>query len=145
VATYVITPMIVKRLDLDLVGARPCPNRDNDWYFLCPAKNGYDGTKRYAIAALTTVEPAAVIVADYSLWRPLLFMQRIEHVRPDVSVVFIEPLLPGDRILAFLHEQMQIRPVYFATNAPAEYYGLDRVYRDFRLEERTPVFRLRNR
>ena len=142
VLVYALTPAITKKIGRDIVHARRCPFRDNAWYFLFPPKAGYAGARRYADAALVAVDSSAVILADYSLWRPLVYLQRVEGRRPDVAIVFVQPLCQGDSVVRCLEGWTERRPTYLATDEPAEYYCLDRIRTRFRLSPVPPVFRV---
>jgi hypothetical protein len=130
-----------KAAGVDLVGARAAPYRDNAVYFMWPPKNGDTGPRRYAAEALASLPPKAYLITDYTLWRPMLLLQRVEGVRPDVELVFVEPLLKkgvDEAIRAVPAE----RAVYLATDTPAAYYQLERVRAAFTLEREGVVVRV---
>lgn len=126
-------------LGIDLVGARPAPMRDNDLYFLFPPKTGDRGPREYAEAALSAAPQDALLVTDYTLWRPLLFVQTTEGLRPDVGLVFVERLF-REGVDNWIARQPCDRPVVLATDRPASYYQLDRVRQRFGLEPIGPAF-----
>jgi len=137
---YAAAPILSRLAHVDLVRARPCAYRDNDRYFLQPWKNGDPGARRYAEAALRAASPDAILVADYTLYQPLAYLQRIEHARADVSLVMADELVVGEGVDAYLERHVDAHPVYLAASAPPAYYQLDRVLTRFALEEHAPVF-----
>ena len=141
IATYAIAASVSRPLGMDLVGARQAPYRDREWYFLWPPKNGDYGPRRYAEEALKAVEPGALIVTDYTLWRPMLFMQKVEHLREDVELSFVERQL-GVGVDKYVAQEIERRPVYFATDDPPRYYQLDKIEKRFTLTKEGVVFRL---
>ena len=138
---YLTTIKTSQSLHVDLVGARHAPFRDNNWYFLWPAKNGDWGPRRFAAAALGETAQNGVLVADYTLWRPLLFLQLVEGRRPDVRIQFVEPLFRHgvDRYIAQVPCD---RAVYLATDDPPDYYELPAITRQFALERQKVVVRV---
>lgn len=126
-------------IGIDLVGARPAPGRDNNMYFLFPPKTGDRAPREYAEATLAAAPPNALLVADYTLWRPLLFVQAAEGMRPDVKLVFVERLF-SEGVDNWIARQPCDRPVMLATDRPPHYYQLDRVKARFGLRPLGPAF-----
>ena len=56
---YPAVPAAATYLEVDVTGARPCPERDNNWYFLFPPKQYDDGPRRFAGGALDAAAAAA--------------------------------------------------------------------------------------
>lgn len=149
IATYAATVPVTRALGITLFSAREVIHRDNAWFFLWPPKSGDWGPRRFAEEAFAAVEPRAVLITDYTLWRPLLFLQAVEGARDDVELVFVEPLFrgrdAGEGVDAFIARQDCARPVYLAADRPASYYELDAVLARFGLEPAGPVFRVTGR
>ena len=129
---------------LNLTGAREAPYRDADLYFLWPPKNGDFGPRKYAEEALQSVEPNALLIADYTLWRPLRFVQAVEHQREDVELVFVEMLLSGG-VDNYINTQINSRAIYLATNNPGRYYQLDRIQARFNISRVGVVYHVLER
>lgn len=141
VATYATVVQVSRVTGVDLVGARQAPYRDNAAYFMWPAKNGDTGPRRYAEEALAAMPQGAVLIVDYTLWRPLLLLQRVEGVRGDVELRFVEKLLkPG--VAEFIAGVPPERAVYLGTDTPAAYYQLDRVKAAYGLQREGVVVRV---
>lgn len=72
---YQATPPVAVRLGMDLTGARSVPFRDQA-YFLRPWKAGYTGTERFAGEVYDVARPGDLVVADFTLYRVLSYLQR---------------------------------------------------------------------
>lgn len=139
---YLAAIHAMQRLGIDLVGARAAPYRDNAWYFMWPPKNGDVAPRRYAQEALQAVDHDAVLIADYTLWRPLYFMQVIEGVRPDVTLQWVEKLAWHGSIADYIATLPCSRSVYLAANTPAEYYQLADITKRYTLQQAGVVFKI---
>ncbi len=135
---YIVAVLETERLGIDLVGARTMPYRDNASYFMLPWKRDDTGPRRYAEEALTAAKPNAVLIADYSLWRPLLLLQTVEGMRPDVKLVWAERLMWHSTIRDYIEGVPCMPPVipsvYLATDIPAAYYQLDELRKYYPIE-----------
>ena len=87
VAVYMTAPALAQRLNLSLGTRQDIPYRNDYEYFLRPWKSGYTGAERFAREALETVEPNAMLCADSTTVAPLLYMQEVRGLRPDVKIV----------------------------------------------------------
>ncbi len=86
-AVYVMAPRLATRLNL-VIGTRgDIAHRDDYAFFLQPWKTGYRGAERFAREVLEAAAPDALIYADTTTVAPLLYMQEVEGVRPDVKIV----------------------------------------------------------
>jgi hypothetical protein len=139
---YIAAIETTKYLGVDVVGARPLPYRDNAWYFMWPAKRHDIGPRKYAEEALAAIEKNGVLIADYTLWRPLYFMQAVEQLRPDVQLVWEERLLWSGTVLHYIDSLPCNKAVYLATNMPPEYYQLADITKKYRVEPAGIVFKV---
>jgi hypothetical protein len=142
VLLYAVTPLICERLNIDLVKARTCPFRDNNRFFLQPWKQGDEGARQFATQALADADPNSVIVVVYTLWRPMLYLQRVEGIRPDVQLVWVEPLQKQDAVVDFIKTTIAKKPLYLAAVEPMHYYDYDRVRRYYQAEQDGLLYRL---
>lgn len=142
---YITAIHTAQHFKLDLVGARSMPYRDNDHYFMWPGKRGDVGPRRYAEEALTAAKPNAILIADYSLWRPLYALQAIEGVRRDVKLLWVEPLTWRGSVASYIAQAPCTQPLYLATDTPAEYYQLREVEKRWPLEKRGVVVEVSGR
>ncbi len=138
---YVATINATKLLGIDLVGARTVPYRDNAWYFMWPSKRGDFGPRKYAEEALKAVDKDAVLIADYTLWQTLYFMQAVEWMRPDVKLVWVEPLLPKG-VAHYIAQLPAGTPVFLAINTPPQYYQLAEIQKRYSLKQKGVVFKV---
>jgi len=137
--TYNLVPPALKALGIDLLRARKIPFRDNYTFFLNPSKRGERGARRFGEAAFQVVKPNSVLIADYTPHSVLLYLQKVEGVRPDVILVssyYYDELKDLNRILA---EYASEHPIYLADTTPG-YYKMGDLEKNFRLVPAGPVF-----
>lgn len=139
---YIATIYTTQLLGVDLVKARIVPYRDNAWYFMWPSKRGDMGARQYATEALAAVEKNTLLIADYTLWRPLYFMQAVENMRPDVNLVWVENLRWRSSVLDYIKTIDCKQSVYLATNTPPEYYQLKDILTQHSLKQVGVVFKV---
>lgn len=87
IAVYAVAPGLAQRGNLSLGTRQDIPYRNDYEYFLQPWRTGYTGAERFARAALETAESNAIVCADSTTVAPLLYVQEVKGVRPDVKVV----------------------------------------------------------
>lgn len=88
-------PAIAKAVSLPVPGRKDLPLRDAARYWLSPWKGGEDSAGRFARLALRQVPPVATIIADSTSLYPLLWVQTVERVGPDVRLVGSGQIPPG--------------------------------------------------
>jgi hypothetical protein len=120
ILTYAILPSLLQSMSLPLPNIRDLPGREPVSFFLWPAKNGYYGAAEYGSAALSSLPPDSILLADHTPYETLAYLQIVESVRPDIQLVKIEP---EQDLGAVLEELEANRPIYLADNNPA-YYNL---------------------
>lgn len=136
---YSTTVWASRTLGIDFVGARIAPLRDNTSYFLWPPKSGDYGPRIFAERVLSDAPTGAVLIADYTLWRPIYFVQAVESFRTDVEVQFVERLF-REGVDNWIAQQPCERRVFLATVNPPQYYQLDRIEARFDLVERGSLY-----
>jgi len=87
VAVYAVAPGLAQHWNLPIRTRQDIPYRNDYQYFLQPWRTGYTGAERFAREALETAEPNAIICADSTTVAPLLYVQEVKGVRPDVKIV----------------------------------------------------------
>jgi len=120
VAVYAAAPELAQRLNLSLGTRQDIPYRNDYEYFLRPWRTDYTGAERFAREALEAVEPNAVICADTTTVAPLLYVQEVKGLRPDVKIVTGVARSPGaprveEQTFGPLLEQC---PVYIVSKQP---------------------------
>ena len=87
VLAYFAAPAVAERMNVQ-IGTRGDLAYRNDYeFFLEPWKTGDTGADRFATEALTGAEPSAIILADTTTVGPLLYVQEVRGLRPDVKIV----------------------------------------------------------
>jgi hypothetical protein len=87
VAVYAAAPGVAQRLNVQIGTRGDLPYRNDYEYFLRPWKTGDVGAERFAAEALTGAAADAVIYADTTTVGPLLYVQEVKGLRPDVKIV----------------------------------------------------------
>jgi hypothetical protein len=137
--TYFATPRLLATLDLNPLNVRELPGRDPNRFFLWPPKHDEWGARDYAESALEALPQAGVLVADHTPLEPLLFLQEVEGLRPDVRLIKIEP---GDDLSPILDKYSPDIPVFLADENP-DYYAWQEIP-GASLEQVRVVWRLEN-
>jgi len=117
---YALAPSLVRHLDIELGTRGDVPFRDDAAYFLTPWKRGEQGAERFASTVLSEVGPGAVIYADTITAGPLLVLQQIQGIRPDVKIVSPIAVSPGAPELNETSVDRLVRavPVYVTSTRP---------------------------
>ena len=87
IGVYAASPILARKMQLNIGTRDDIPYRDDYKYFLQPWKTGYKGAERFADEALDLVAENAVIYADTTTVAPLLLVQQVKGKRPDAKVV----------------------------------------------------------
>jgi hypothetical protein len=89
IPAYYMAPKFAGKLGFEIGSGRIIDYRDDKTYFLWPWRTGYKGAERFAVEALFTVEPPAIIYADATTAPPLLYAQQAMKARErsDVKIV----------------------------------------------------------
>lgn len=85
-AVYAAVPSALRALGAPVTLGRALPFRDELSYWVRPWKFDDHSAERFARAALEGVEHGSVILADWTALFPLLLVQSIQGLRPDVVV-----------------------------------------------------------
>lgn len=124
VGVYRLAPELVSRLDTQRQDVRYVPGPNSRYFVLWPPKTNYYDARAFAESALNDAPPDALLLADPMLASPMLFLQQVERVRPDVRVRFccwdIEQALAAGAG----------RPIALADNA-ASVYPIDRLQQEY--------------
>lgn len=74
------------------------------------------------------------MITDYTLWRPIYFVQVVESFRTDVEVRFVERLF-REGVDNWIAQQPCGQRIFLATLTPPEYYQLERIEARFEIVE----------
>ena len=132
IAAYELTPRVVSRAGIDLLGARDLPYRDNNWFFLHPGKRGMDGPERYLSEVFQVVKPGGTVVADFTLFTILDYGQRVQGRRKDIVVVKSSDIDRQRDIGSLASGRIPLRPVYVCGSDP-RYYNMESISGQYRL------------
>lgn len=88
VVVYAAAPAMAAEVGVNISTRSDVPYRDDSKYFLVPWKTGYRGAERFATEALEAVEDDAIICADSTTAAPLLYVQEVKSIRPDVKIIW---------------------------------------------------------
>jgi hypothetical protein len=91
ISLYNSAPYIARKLGGNVLGIRSLPYRDNDAYFLNPIKRGYAGARRFGEEVLAQVETKAMVIADFTPYTVLKYLQLVEKKRQDIDLVYTGP------------------------------------------------------
>lgn len=136
---YAVVPSIASRFNTDLSGAREAPMRNNNTYFLWPPKISDAGPSEYARRVYSVLKPGDTLIADYTLWRPLLYYQKLKGRGRDVSLIFVERLL-GVGVDQYLDKNISKGRIFLASSSPPSYYQLDRISRRYSLKSDDVIY-----
>lgn len=120
----------------DTLGIREIPGRPALAYFLNPSKRGYTGAAWFATAALEDLPPNATIIADYTVAMPMMYLQQVEGLRPDVQIAS----LAGSDQIPFAIQSAENGPVFLALTG--KYYDTETLSEYFTIEPAGAVHRL---
>jgi len=138
IAVYSQLPVLLRRsgFTAERLGSREFPGRDSLTFFLWPGKRGYTGARWFAETVMATLPGGAILIADYTLAEPLIYLQEVEGWRPDVTLA---ELYPAEQ-LPFVREHRPSRPIFLAdTNV---YYDIDGLSEEFELAPTGLVYEL---
>ncbi len=111
---------LLNSLDANPLAIRELPGREPNTYFLWPPKSGDWGAHIYGTGLLEGLPADSVVLADYTPYETLKYLQVVEGLRPDVHLVKIEP---GDDLAALCASFGSAVPLYLADDDP-RYYNL---------------------
>ncbi len=92
VPVYINAPKIADKMNYNIGSGRKIPFRNDTEYFLHPWKMNYNGAEEFALVALKSVKPPAVIYADATTAPPLLLAQEVQRVRADENIKIVSSI-----------------------------------------------------
>jgi hypothetical protein len=118
IATYYAAPVLLERVNIDLVKARSLPYRDNTRFFLLPDKRNEFGAERFGREVFEMVEPNSIVVADFTPIAVLRYFQNIRRLRSDIrlELVDFEALK-----IEFIDRHINTSPIYLANDLEPDY------------------------
>ena len=119
IGLYRVTPVIVQHIAPGIIPSRDLPGRQASTFFLWPPKRGYLGARQFAQDTLDVLPADAMLIADWTIFAPLRYLQDVEGQRRDVVLVQVDPL--GMQAIRANNG----RRALFLANADPRYYPLD--------------------
>jgi hypothetical protein len=136
VGLYRFTPTILDRVAPNVLGARDLPGRPATEFFLWPSKRGDEGSRRFADATLGTLPAHSVLAADWTLYTPLSYLQKVEGRRHDVTLLEM-----SSTTTTVLIDNRHSRPIFLADDY-VPYYSLHELGQFFELQPAGLAYRL---
>ena len=87
IPTYILVPVLAQKMQLRMLTKRPIPYCNDYVWFLRPWKTGYKGPQHFADDVFAIAEPNAIVYADSTTVRPLLYNQQVKGRRGDVRII----------------------------------------------------------
>lgn len=139
IGLYRVAPVIVQRIAPGIIPSRDLPGRRASTFFLWPPKRGYLGARQFAQATLDLLPADAILIADWTIFAPLQYLQEVEGQRRDVLLVQVDPV--GMQVI---RENNGRRPLFLA-NADPRYYPMDEFNARFQQQSVGQIFALQLR
>ena len=142
--SLILTPVLyaVAPQFISLNRPRTLPGRDETRYWISPWKCGESSAQKFAMDALSAVEPNAVIMADDTTAHPIALVQQLFNLRPDVRIeneVLGSDLGDPDEDFDGFLDRLRSRPLYLVSDHPKY---LPPVLLKFELQPVGPLFRV---
>jgi hypothetical protein len=102
---------------------RSLPGREPNTFFLWPGKQNYHGAALYGTEAMSGLPEGSAMIADHTPYETLVYLQRVEHLRPDIQLIKIEA---GQTLAPIVASLPAAHPIYLADNDP-RYYNLETI------------------
>lgn len=135
VITYRATPDLMQKANFTFRKGRYVPGPNSRYFVLWPPKSGYYDARDYAEAVLARMPQNGVLLADPILATPIVFLQNVEGLRRDVSVLYccweIESIIQAHR-----EQPLALADIY------PEIYPVSRLTKDFIILSDGPIYKL---
>jgi len=142
---YSYAPYFAQKNGGNLLHVRSLPFRNNDEYFLNPNKRGYDGARRYGEEVFKAVKPNAIIIADFTPFTVLNYMQTVEKKRPDIKLVYPKPG-SDNPVKGVVENNIGRVPIYIADiDNYQELYGIKSLQKEYVFGKTGPIYRIMRR
>ncbi|MCL4535465.1 MAG: DUF2723 domain-containing protein [Bacteroidetes bacterium] len=137
VLLYAAAPTVAQAFWRDVPDFRPLPGRDNLTYVLSPWKQGDTGARELGENMLGALPPGSTLLADYSLWAVVRYLQVVEKARPDVRLV---RLPDKEQQMPVVLQYRQAADLYLSD--VYRYYDVEGIQQYFEIVPAGPVYRL---
>jgi hypothetical protein len=135
--SYASTASALAAWGINPLDIRSLPGREPNSFFLWPGKGGYYGAAEYGRQALIPLPSGSTLIADHTPYETLLYFQRVEQVRPDVTLIKIE----AQQELAPIIDSIGEKSKLFLADNNSSYYDLSGVA-NFELRQNGVVYQI---
>jgi len=135
IALYVAAPHVADPI-MTTLNIRSLPGRDAARYLFSPWKHREDGARRLGESILAALPKKAVLVADWSIYSIVFFLQSVERRRPDVALI----LLDVEHQDETLDQLDPTRPLFIPDIG--RYYDLQLIRKWYSVFPDGPIYRL---
>lgn len=111
---YSSAPYFARKIGGNVLHIRTIPYRDNDEYFLNPNKRGYYGARQFGEEVFKIAAPNSIIVADFTPYTVLQYLQLVENKRRDVELSYAWPGHRNPVVNGLIEKNLGHRAVYLA-------------------------------
>jgi hypothetical protein len=139
VMVYALAPIVARAFTANLPGFREVGGRDNLSYVLSPWKQDETGARTFAESILNTLPPDSILLADYSIWSILNYLQIVESRRLDLTLIQM-PAAGTGRQLPLILSQRGARNLFIAD--ANRYYDVAEIETRFNITPVGPIYRL---
>lgn len=141
--TYYTAPGLAKMRGGNILGIRTLPYRDNDRYFLLPDKRNETGARRFAEEVFGKVLPNSIVVADFTPYTVLEYLQLVEKKRPDIKLIYPKPGPTNPIYNGLVEMNINKVPMYLVDiDDYMEQYGIEYLRLKYRFEKVGSIYRV---
>ncbi len=138
IVLYAIAPTLARPFVSNMPSFREIGGRDNLAYVLSPWKQNETGARAFGENILDSLPRNSVLVADYSIWAVINYLQVVEGQRLDIDLVELSPIASGQQLPAILaHSDL---PLFLADTG--RYYDMAAIQQYFNIQPSGAVYRL---
>ncbi|MBN2002306.1 MAG: DUF2723 domain-containing protein [Anaerolineae bacterium] len=139
VIAYITAPQVAKVVLGNVPGFRELPGRDNFTFVLSPWKQNETQARALGESMLAALPKNSVILADYSLWSMIRYLQVVEGQRPDVTLIKM-PIEGGHAQLPLIKEYSPKAEVFIADIG--RYYDMEEIEEYFEVIPVPPIYQV---
>jgi hypothetical protein len=139
VIAYIVAPIAAKTVLQNVPGFRELPGRDNFAFVLSPWKHTETQAREFGESMLDALPHNSVLLADYSLWSMVRYLQVVEGQRPDVTLVRM-PFAGSHAQVPLLDQYISQSSVFIADIW--RYYDMQEIEARFEVIPVPPIYQI---
>jgi hypothetical protein len=145
IGVYAYSPNVLRVMKVNPVNIRSLPFRDNISFYMFPGKRNEHGARDYALAALNSVDPNSIILADFTPGMVIKYIRDVEGIRKDVTIEELDRYLfnGGDLkkdIANFVEKNIKTHEIYLADDE--WYYCIDYLKKSYKIEKQGVLYKI---